>query len=153
MSFPATDCARVRECLSAQLDGELSDLEPDRLDAHLLICPACAAWGEQVRDVTRCLRAAALEEPAERIVLPRLRRGAWRVGSAVAVASAAAVVATMFVAQGQRATLSSRQSVPQVSGFVGVAGRHFVVSRVTRLADGVFSPVSVSTSQVSFDHV
>ena len=154
MSFSATDCARARKSLSAQLDGELPDLEPDRLDAHLLICPACAAWAEQVRDVTRRLRsAAALEEPAERIVLPRLRRGAWRVGSAVAGASAAAVVATMFVAQGQRTSLSSRQPVPQVSGFVGVTGRHFVISRVTRLADGVFTPVSVSTSQVSFDHV
>ena len=153
MSFSATDCAHARESVSVQLDGELPEHELDRLETHLLICPACAAWAEQVRNVTWCLREAAREEPAERIVLPRLRRGAWRVGSAVAVASAAAVVATMFVAQGQRTSLSSRQSVPQVSGFVGVTGRDFVISRVTRLADGVFSPVSVSTSQLSFDHV
>ena len=95
------------------------------------------------------LREAGLEEPAGRFVLPRLRRG-LRVSSAVAVASAAAVVATMFVAPGQTGTLSSRQSGPQASGLVGVTERHFVVSRLTRLEDGMFSPVS--TSRDTFRH-
>lgn len=152
MSFPTTDCARARESVSAQLDGELPEHELDRLETHLLICPACTAWAEEVREMTWRLREAPLEEPAGRFVLPRLRRG-WRVSSAVAVASAAAVVATMFVAPGQHTSLNSRPAVPQVSGFVGATGQHFVISRLTRLADGVFSPVSVSTSQVSFRHV
>lgn len=151
MSFSATDCFRARESVSAQLDGELPELELDRLETHLLICPACTAWAEEVRDVTWCLREAGLEEPAERIVLPRLRRGAWRVSSAVAVASAAAVVATMFVGPGQTGSVSSRQSGLQVSGPVGVTERHFVVSRLTRLEDGMFSPVS--TSRDTFRHV
>ena len=151
MSFPATDCARARESVSAQLDGELPELELDRLETHLLTCPACTAWAEEVRDVTWRLREAVLEEPAERIVLPRLRRGAWRVSSAVAVASAAAVVATMFVAPGQHTSLSSRQSGLQVSGLVSVTERPFVVSRLTRLEDGMFSPVS--TSRDTFRHV
>jgi predicted anti-sigma-YlaC factor YlaD len=151
VSFPATDCARARESVSAQLDGELPEFELDRLETHLRICPACAAWAEEVRDVTWCLREAGLEEPAERVVLPRLRRGAWRVGSAVAVASAAAVVATMFVGSGQRTSLSSRQAGLQVSGFATVTERHFVVSRLLRLEDGMFSPVS--TARDTFRHV
>lgn len=149
MSFTTTDCARARESVSAQLDGELPELELDRLETHLLICPACTAWAEEARDVTWRLREAGLEEPAGRFVLPRLRRG-LRVSSAVAVASAAAVVATMFVAPGQTGTLSSRQSGPQASGLVGVTERHFVVSRLTRLEDGMFSPVS--TSRDTFRH-
>jgi predicted anti-sigma-YlaC factor YlaD len=151
VSFSATAGARARESVSAQLDGELPELELDRLETHLLICPACTAWAEEVRDLTLRLREAVLEEPAERIVLPRLRRGAWRVSSAVAVASAAAVVATMFVAPGQRTSLNSQSQVPQVSPF---ATQHLVVSSLTPLEDGIFSPVSVvSTSRVTFRHV
>ena len=75
MSFTTTDCARARESVSAQLDGELPELELDRLETHLLICPACTAWAEEARDVTWRLREAGLEEPAGRFVLPRLRRG------------------------------------------------------------------------------
>jgi anti-sigma factor RsiW len=150
VSFPATDCSRARESVSAQLDGELSELELDRLETHLRICPACTVWAEEVRDLTLQLREAALEEPAHRFALARLRRG-WRVSSAVAVASAAAVVATMFVAPGQRTSLSSGQAGPQVSGVASITERHFVVSRLTRLEDGMFSPVS--TSRDTFRHV
>jgi predicted anti-sigma-YlaC factor YlaD len=151
VSFPATDCARARESVSAQLDGELPEHELDRLEIHLLICPACTAWAEEVRDLTWRLREAGVEEPVERVVLPRLRRGAWRVSSAVAVASAAAVVATMFVAPGQRTSLSSGQAGPQAAGVVSVTERPYVVSRLLRLEDGMFSPVS--TSRDTFRHV
>lgn len=147
MSFSATDCARARESVSAQLDGELPEFELDRLETHLLICPACTVWAEEVRDVTWRLREAGLEKPVERIVLPRLRRGAWRVGSAVAVASAAAVVATMFVAPGQQASLSSQSLELQVRP------QGFVVSRLGRLEDGMFSPVPMSARRSNFRHV
>jgi hypothetical protein len=148
-----TDCERARESVSLQLDGELPELEVDSLETHLLLCPDCAAWAEQVRVVTVGLRGAAFETPVERFILPRLRR-AWRVGSAVAVASAAAVVATMFFTPGPNG--SAEGSLPQVSGFVGVTGQHFVVSRLVRLEDG--RPASVNTSPVDtsrtvFPHV
>ena len=146
MSFPATDCARARESVSAQLDGELPEFELDRLETHLRICPACAAWAEEVRDFTLQLRQGAFEEPAHRFALGRLRR-AWRVSSAVAVASAAAVVATMFVAPGRQASLSSQSLELQVRP------QHFVVSRLTRLEDGMFSPVSMSARRINFRHV
>jgi anti-sigma factor RsiW len=144
VSFPATDCARAREAVSAQLDGELPELELDRLETHLLVCPACTAWAEQVRDVTWRLREAALEEPAGRFVLPRLRRG-WRVSSAVAVASAAAVVATMFVAPGRQQT--SLGSLPHVV-LRAPAGERPAVPRLSRLGDGL-SAASLSAPKPS----
>jgi predicted anti-sigma-YlaC factor YlaD len=150
VQLPTTNCARARESVSAQLDGELPELELDRLETHLLICPDCAEWAERVRAATAHLREARLEVPAERLVLPRLRHYSWRVGSAVAVASAAAVVATMFFAPGQN---GAQSSLPQVSGFVGATGQQFVVSRLERLEDGTYSPLSVSTVHARFRHV
>ena len=76
----------------------------------------------------------------ERFVLSERRRS-WRVSSAVAVASAAAVVATMFFAPGQHR--SGAGGVPEVSGFVGVTGQQYVIPRLTRLEDGVYMPVSI----------
>ncbi|HUJ55393.1 MAG TPA: zf-HC2 domain-containing protein [Gaiellaceae bacterium] len=148
MSYPATDCACARESISAQLDGELPERELDRLETHLRLCPACTAWAEEVWDVTRQLREAGLEAPRESFTRPRLRRS-WRVSSAVAVASAAAVVATMFFAPGR----NSQEGVPQVSGFVGATGQHFVVSRLVRLEDGVYSPASLVSTHADFRHV
>lgn len=147
MQLPETTCARTRESVSAQLDGELPEFEVDRLETHLLICPECSAWADQVRNLTAQLRATPLVEPAAgRFVLPRFKRS-WRISSAVAVASAAAVVATMFVGSGQR----GQQGVPQVSGFVGVTGQHYVISRLLRYEDGVYLPVD--SSQAGFRHV
>jgi hypothetical protein len=71
------------------------------------------------------------------------------VSSAVAVASAAAVVATMFVAPGQHT--GSGQSVFRVTGAVGATGQHYTISRLTRLEDGMFVPVS--TARAGFKHV
>lgn len=144
MQLPETHCARAREFVSAQLDDELPDSELDRLEAHLLVCPDCSAWARQVRGLTAQLRATRLEEPAERLVLAGRGRSwgrSWRVSSAVAVASAAAVVATMFFAPGQHRSAAER--LPQVSG-----GPHFGISRVTRLADGVVW--NVTPSETSF---
>ena len=141
MQLPETNCARARESVSAQLDNELPESEFDRLEAHLLVCPECSAWADQVHDLTAELRATSPEQPAERLVLPGRGRS-WRVSSAVAVASAAAVVATMFFAPGQHR--SGIGGVPAVSGFVGVTGPHYVIPRTSRLEDGLYVPVSMS---------
>jgi hypothetical protein len=148
VSFPATDCACARESISAQLDGELPEAELDRLETHLRVCPACTAWAGEVRDFTLQLRDARLETPLERFILPRLRRS-WRVSSAVAVASAAAVVATMFFAPGQNGS----QRGAQPGSYIYATGQHFVVSRLGRLEDGVYAPVSLTSARVSFRHV
>ncbi|MFZ0342584.1 MAG: anti-sigma factor [Gaiellaceae bacterium] len=108
MQLQPLDCDGARASVSAQLDGELPESEFDRVETHLLLCPACTAWAEEVRDVTRQLRGADLAIPVPGgFVLPRLRRR-LAVTSAVALASAAAVVATMFLAAGrQNASLGS----------------------------------------------
>lgn len=112
MQLPETHCARARESVSAQLDGELPETEFERLEAHLLVCPDCSAWAERVRGVTARLREDRVEAPTAHFGRPRLRRS-WRVSSAVAVASAAAVVATMFFAPGrQNASLGSLAGGP-----------------------------------------
>jgi predicted anti-sigma-YlaC factor YlaD len=142
VSHLATDCARARESVSVQLDGELPELELDRLETHLRICPACTAWAEEVGEVTLRLRAAALETPAERFELPRRARR-WRVSSAVALVSAAAVVATMFVAPGrQQASFGSLRHVV----LHAPVGQRVAVPRLLRLADGL-SAASFSDTQ------
>jgi anti-sigma factor RsiW len=148
VQLPETNCARARESVSAQLDNELPESEFDRLEAHLLVCPECSAWADQVRDLTAQLRGTSPEQPAERLVLHGRSRS-WRVSSAVAVASAAAVVATMFFAPGQHR--SAIEGVPEVSGFVGVTGPHYVIPRTSRLEDGLYVPVSMT--HTGFRHV
>jgi predicted anti-sigma-YlaC factor YlaD len=98
---PATDCARARESISVQLDGELPQLELDRLETHLRICPDCAEWAEAVRNVTATLREASLEVPHAVGFVASRRSRRWSLSASLALASAAAVVATMFVAPGR----------------------------------------------------
>lgn len=150
MPFLAADCARARESVSVQLDGELPELELDRLETHLRICPACADWAEEVRAVTQQLRGAALEVPKERFVLPRRARR-WTVSSGVALASAAAVVATMFVAPNSHSTSARSQYRAASARFARAQAQQVFEPRLTRLEDGMFPPVSVSSAaRVSF---
>lgn len=100
MPTSPTDCELARESFSMQLDGELPEQDLDRLETHLRFCPDCSAWADQVRDVTLRLRDTCVDVPAGGFVLSRGTRR-WRVGSAVALASAAAVVAAMLVAPGR----------------------------------------------------
>lgn len=138
MSSSSSDCARARESVSVQLDGELSETEFDRLETHLRFCPECAAWAEQVGDITLRLREASVEVPTGAFLLPRNSRR-WRVSSAVALGAAAAIVATMFVAPVQHASVDSRSPV---SGSAGGSLQPFPASSRVTLEDGRFIPVS-----------
>ena len=118
MSFPAIDCARARESLSAQVDGELSVLEQDRLETHLLLCPACAPWAEQVQELTARLREARLEEPAERFSLPQRRRTRETAPVALVAAVAASLVAVLGASHSLLGTdqpVRSSLGLPQAS--------------------------------------
>ena len=57
-------CARARETLSAELDGEAS--EADVLDAvrHVRRCRACWVFVLGVGEVTRALRASTVMRPS-----------------------------------------------------------------------------------------
>jgi predicted anti-sigma-YlaC factor YlaD len=112
LTFSLTDCDRARESVSAELDGELPELERERLLAHLRACAGCSAWAAEVEDSTLLLREASLEAPVGSIALPRRARR-WTVGPAVAVSSAAALVASVVVAIGpQSASLGTQSEGP-----------------------------------------
>jgi predicted anti-sigma-YlaC factor YlaD len=98
---PPSDCMLARESASARLDGELSELESARLDAHLHGCADCYAYSAQIGAIAARMRAAELEQPGL-IVLPRRRRLA---GARLQVAVAAAAVAVAAIAAGSSFTL------------------------------------------------
>jgi predicted anti-sigma-YlaC factor YlaD len=124
-----------------QLDGELPEQDFDRVETHLRFCPECSAWAEQMRDVTLRLRDSRVEVPAGGFMPSRHTRR-WRVGSAVALAAAAAVVAAMFVAPGQRLSVNSRNRQAAESRLASSETQTLAVSRLNRLEDGVRTPVA-----------
>jgi predicted anti-sigma-YlaC factor YlaD len=50
------DCDRLREAISAQIDGEDPGLPSDALAAHLAGCAACLDWQRRAHTVTRRVR-------------------------------------------------------------------------------------------------
>ena len=95
MPLPETPCARARESISAQLDGELPESEGGLLELHLLVCPDCAAWAEDVQGTTDWLREASWEEPAAAFALPRRVRTRAAAPLALVAAAAASLVAVL----------------------------------------------------------
>jgi anti-sigma factor RsiW len=93
--------------MSAQLDGELSELGSARLSAHLRDCPACTAYALEMGAIAARLRSAALEQPVRPIELPQRQR--FRV-TARAAAAAVAVAAGVSLALGH--ALGSSTSRP-----------------------------------------
>jgi predicted anti-sigma-YlaC factor YlaD len=49
-------CDRIREAISARIDGEDPGLPADALDAHLTACAACREWQQRAHVVTRRAR-------------------------------------------------------------------------------------------------
>jgi hypothetical protein len=68
------------------------------------------------------------------------------VGSALALASAAAVVAAMFVAPGQRVSVNSRNRQVSESRLASAETQTLDVSRLTRLEDGERPPIATVPS-------
>jgi hypothetical protein len=119
VSFSAIDCARVRESLSAQLDGELPELEELASQrAHLRGCADCAAWAEDVKRATLWLREAPLEEPAISLARPRFRRTRGTASAALVAAAAASVVAVL----GSFHSLTLGAGQPDRSGELAMQG-------------------------------
>jgi hypothetical protein len=141
--FSSIDCVRARESVSAQLDGELPELGLDRLETHLRFCPDCTAWAEEVGSLTGTLRETPLEVPAVAGFGFARRSRKWAVSGSVALASAAAVVATMFVAPGQQASVARHSAF--VSRFESAKEQEVVIPRPTAgLEDGLYTPVSAA---------
>jgi len=109
--IPPTDCSRARESMSAQLDGELSELGSARLSAHLRECSACGGYALELAAIASRLRTSALEQPSQPIALPQRRRH-FQV-TARAAAAAVAVAAGASLALGH--ALGSGPSRPSAS--------------------------------------
>jgi hypothetical protein len=86
-------CRRTRELVSLELDGELSELESARLEAHLENCASCRELKTELGGLTLALRAAPLETLERPIALPRHSRFALRPLQVGAAAAAVAVAA------------------------------------------------------------
>lgn len=92
-------CERVRAQVSLDLDGELSQLERRMLSAHLLRCPECLAFSDEVNGFTHELRSAPFESLEYPVVVRRPGRVALarvQVGVAAALALASVGIATQL---------------------------------------------------------
>jgi putative zinc finger protein len=102
-----TDCDPMRELFSGSLDGELSELDGARLQAHLAVCSGCSAYAAGAEEAARLLRGTPLEELSIPIVLP---------GRRLAVArklQVAAAAAALIVTVGISAAVATLSSSPQ----------------------------------------
>jgi predicted anti-sigma-YlaC factor YlaD len=88
-----TDCEYTQEYVSASVDGELSQVEAARLEAHLAVCDACRSYATNATHISQLLREAPLEELSFPITLPSRRLALAR--RLQVAAAAAALVATV----------------------------------------------------------
>jgi predicted anti-sigma-YlaC factor YlaD len=107
---PPTECMTAREAASARLDGEVSELDLVRLDAHLLDCSECREFASAIAAVTGVLLAAPLEQPARIELTPSRRRI-----PVVAAAAVAALVAAVTVSSFAVGRVIGSHSAPQTS--------------------------------------
>jgi hypothetical protein len=98
--FSARDCDQIRSYVSASLDGELSQLEQSRLDAHLASCVGCRTYAAGAAEAARLMRVTPLEQMQFPVVLPTRRLAAARRLQAVTAAAAVAVTVGLSVVVG-----------------------------------------------------
>jgi predicted anti-sigma-YlaC factor YlaD len=93
------DCDRIRGWVSAELDGELSELETALLQSHLRDCGACRAFSAEASTFTAALRAAPAELPTAPVRVLRRRRALLqplRVPAVAALALSAVALSGLF---------------------------------------------------------
>jgi predicted anti-sigma-YlaC factor YlaD len=110
--IPPLECAQARESASAQLDGELTELDGVRLEAHLRDCAECRAYAEGLAALAARLRDAPLARPEVTVFLPRRRRMPTTAAAAAAALVAAAVGSSFVLGR----VLGTSGSAPAVAG-------------------------------------
>jgi len=111
---PSVVCERVREQVSLELDGELSQLERKMVATHLERCADCRAFEETINTFTEELRAAPLELLQRAVVVRRSRRISLT-GARVGVAATLAIAAFGLASQlGQSSQPTA--SLPSTTG-------------------------------------
>lgn len=146
-AYPQTVCTRVREQVSLQLDGELSQLEQRMLAAHLERCPRCAAYAADVRDFTERMRSAPRAVMQRPVVVQR-RRSLTTVRLQVGVAAAFALAALGLGTQLAASTESNRslarfEGQPSLNPPRVVLEREQAILRVVKPGRGLPTPGSV----------
>lgn len=135
-AYPLTVCARVREQVSLELDGELSHLEQRMLATHLDRCARCAAYAVDVRDFTERIRSAPLAVMQRPVVVRR--RGHFttvrlQVGVAAAFALAALGLGTQLaMSETQGGSLARFEGQPALSPPRSVFEQEQAILRVVK---------------------
>jgi predicted anti-sigma-YlaC factor YlaD len=93
----------MRGAISAELDGELSELEASSVHSHVGRCEPCRAFQAEAARFATALRGAPLEPLRRPVTVPSRR---WSVVS-LRVPAAAAVAVSMIAAGGVFETLHS----------------------------------------------
>jgi len=138
--YPQSVCARVREQVSLELDGELSQLEQRMLAAHLERCGACATYADDVRDLTDRIRSAPLHSMRRPVVVRRKRHLSTtrvQVGVAAAFALAALGLGTQLAAPAHESTLTRYDGKADLSPPSSVLEREQAILRVVKAGRGL----------------
>lgn len=133
-------CQDVHTLLSAQLDGELTPDEEERLEQHLQSCDACQAARDDYQTIGGGLRALPREAPPEalreaidkRIASEVPRRPLWVrwTGGLAAAAALAFLVGWLALQSGTPTSLARLHLHPE--GFLATAAASLPVSRELR---------------------
>jgi anti-sigma factor RsiW len=147
VAYSQTVCARVREQVSLELDGELSQLEQRMLATHLERCERCAAYATDVREVTERLRSAPHAVMQRPVVVRRRRQLTTvrlQVGVAAAFALAALGLGTQIAASTEsHGSLSRFEGRPALNPPRVVLEQEQAILRVVKRGRGLPTPGSV----------
>lgn len=134
-AYAHTVCTRVREQVSLELDGELSQLEQRMLEAHLERCPRCAAYATDVREFTDRIRSAPKAFMQHPVVVRRrgpLTAMRLQAGVAAAFALAALGLGTQLASPEQSSSLARFEGRPALSPPRAVVEQEQAILRVVK---------------------
>ena len=141
--YPQSVCARVREQVSLELDGELSQLEQRMLGSHLERCGVCASYADDVRDLTERIRSAPLQAPRRPVVVVRRARHLTTARLQIGVAAAFALAALGLglqlsaTAESQQSALARFEGRPNLSPPRAVYEQEQAILRVVKVGRGL----------------
>jgi anti-sigma factor RsiW len=146
--YPQVVCTRVREQVSLELDGELSQLEQRMLAAHLERCSECAVYAADVRHLTERIRSAPLHTMRRPVVVRRQRSLAatrLQIGAAAALALAALGLGTELAVapDAPQGSLARFEGRPNLSPPRSVYEREQAILRVVKVGRPLPPPGSV----------
>jgi hypothetical protein len=107
-------CLETREAISAELDGEATELELAASRRHREQCEDCERFGRAIAETTSAVRAAPALRPTGHPVRPTRRVVGRRVSMAAAAVAAMAVSALLGAGVASHLSGDVRQPRPRV---------------------------------------